>query len=174
MNTNHQNEQAKGKRVAVNHNQTAVQAQKPRRGITFNHNQTAVNDKKPRRGLPQNHNQNIVIAPRQQHTMQSIKEVVCQGEMAKTILVWQNKAAANSNQTNSTTTISPAARMKQQFAANGLLRSEPSIFGKSLTELVVPVTTLNMPAIMLANFLTYGVGQLPSRPFGQQVSDFLK
>lgn len=104
---------------------------------------------------------------------QPTPEVVSHEDMQGTKVLWQNPNP-EASRAHKTIQVAPADFMKQRFAAQGLLRAKPSVFGKSIEELVQAVAYVNAPAAMLTAFEAEGVLQAESRPFGMKTADFLK
>ena len=105
---------------------------------------------------------------------QQMKRIVSRREIQRTQVVWQNKTIDKSYEGNLTITISAASQLMQNFAIYGRLRTEPSVFRQTMSELLKAPPTLDVSATMLDNFTAHGVVRSESRPFGKQVSDFLK
>ena len=66
-----------------------------------------------------------------------------------------------------------ASQMAAKFAANGLVRAEPSIFGASLSSLVKPASRLNAREAMIAGFKAFGVVKANPTPFGASVAQIV-
>lgn len=62
-----------------------------------------------------------------------------------------------------------AARMLASFASNALVRSEPSVFGASVSSLVAPAKRINTRKETVKNLAAYGVVRQEVAPFGVSV-----
>ena len=66
-----------------------------------------------------------------------------------------------------------AMKMLANFAQNGLVRSEPSIFGASVSDLVAPVSRTNIKNAIIKNFAAKGVVHQEIAPFGLSVKQIV-
>ena len=105
---------------------------------------------------------------------QPAKEVVSRAELAESKLVWQNPDNNKDEQDSARDDVDAAAHMKQQFAAQGLLRSDQTSFGKPVSEFITMPKIIDAPAAMLASFAANNAVHNITRPFGIDLVDFLK
>ncbi|MEM7112787.1 MAG: hypothetical protein AAF614_10175 [Chloroflexota bacterium] len=66
-----------------------------------------------------------------------------------------------------------ALKMLADFAQNGLVRSEPSVFGASVSDLVAPISRTNIKKAIIKNFAAQGVVRQEIAPFGVSVKQIV-
>ena len=66
-----------------------------------------------------------------------------------------------------------AMKMLADFAQNRLIRSEPSVFGASVSDLVAPVSHINIKKVIIKNFAAEGVVRQEVAPFGVPVQQIV-
>ena len=118
--------------------------------------------------------QDIFNAVIRGYAQQPVKEVVSREELAESKLLWQNPATRQEEQSHEPVEVDAVAQMKQQFAAQDLMRSDKTHFGKSVSEFVSMPELIDVPAAMLASFAANNALHNQTRPFGIDLVDFLK